>query len=46
MKEQLYFKGNGGLKTFLKYIWGSGEYINDITVNYNGTLELIHKLLT
>ena len=46
MKERLYFKGNGGLKTLLNYIYGSGEYIDDITINYNGTLELIQKLLT
>ena len=45
MKERLYFKGNGGLKVLLKYIWGSGEYIDNITINYNGTLELIYQLL-
>ena len=45
MRERLYIKGNGGIKKFLDYIYGTGTYVDDITTNYNGTLELFDKLL-
>ena len=45
MRSKLYIKQNGGLKTFLQYIYGEGAYVNEVITNYNGTLELFDTLL-